>query len=83
MKLVGLRSIPVPDFTGIQTARLARVFEEFSHRHLLRYQHADSDPVRQRLDLAICDVVGWKPEDVATARCALAREPSVTGQPAD
>ena len=79
----GMRNIPVPDLTALQTTRLARVFEEFSHRNLHRFRDADSDPVRQQLDRSVCEVLGWELEEVETARRVLCREPSVTGQPAE
>ena len=78
----GMRIIPVPDLTAAQNTRLARVFEELANRPLRRFRDADNDPVRAVLDRTVCEVLGWDLEQVETARRALSREPSVTGQPA-
>ena len=82
MRLVGMRNIPVPDFTEDQTARLARVFEEMADRELMRFRDAEQDPVRKQLDRSVCEALGWDLGEVEKARRALCREPSVTGKPA-
>ena len=78
----GMRNIPVPPFDAGQAGRMARVFDGLADRPLMRLRDVADDGVRQMLDRAVCEVLGWDLGEVEAARGVLAREPSVTGRPA-
>lgn len=44
--------------TEDQAARLARIFEELAECPLERFRDAEADPVHQRLDASVCEVLG-------------------------
>ena len=78
MPLEGTRNIPIPDLTGSQAARLARVFEDLAERPLKAFRDSDDDAVRVQLDAAVCETLDWDIKKVEEARSALVAEPSVT-----
>ena len=80
LSLDAMRRLPVPDLAPEYAASLAGVFDDHSRTELLPLSQADTCPVRQALDDAVCWTLGVPPETVASARRALTLEPSVTGQ---
>ena len=82
MSIDGMRRIRAPDLTAGQTEVLAAAYEEICGQPLERLSDATGDPVRKRLDEAVCDALGLAPEQAERIRSELAAEPSVTGRPA-
>ena len=82
MSIDGMRRIRAPDLTAGQTEVLAAAYEEICGQPLERLSNAARDPVRKRLDEAVCDALGLAPEQADRIRSELAAEPSVTGRPA-
>ena len=82
MSIDGMRRIRVPELTAGQTRVLAAAYEENCSRPMERLSEAAGDPVRKRLDEAVCDALGLAAEQVDRIRSELAAEPSVTGRPA-
>ena len=76
-----LRSLPVPDFSGLGEAEremLNSRFDELGGKTLLPFPQMHEDPVRQRIDAAVTSALSLDPEWVAAVRRELAREPSIT-----
>lgn len=76
-----LRSLPVPDFTALGEAErglMSSWFDWLQRETLQAFPHLPDDPVRRRIDDAVCQALGLDAEWVATIRRELAREPSVT-----
>ena len=80
MPLENMRSIPVPSPAPGWIAALSAVYGEVKDETLRRLRYLEDDPVRRRLDAAVCEAMGWDLEEVAGMRAALAAEPSVTGK---
>jgi len=78
MSLEGQRSIPVPDLTGEQAARLAGVFDD--QQDAVQERLTSVDGPRRVLDEAAAEVLGMDAEEVAIARRELAAEPAITGR---
>ena len=78
MSLKGQRSIPVPDFTESQAARLAGVFDE--QRDAVQERLTSVDGPRRILDEAAAEALGMDAEEVAVARRELASEPAITAR---
>ena len=79
-----LRQIPVPDFNGLEEARVARLAEAYdahSQSILLPLPQIMADETRQALDEAIIAALDIDREVVAKVRTELSREPSITGKP--
>ena len=83
MSIDGMRRIPAPDLTPDRIGVLAAAYEEVCGRPLAKLCGAADDPVRKRLDEAVCGALGLDKEDTDRLRSALAAEPSVTGRPAE
>ena len=76
-----LRSLPVPDLTALDKARLellSDAFDSLQHETLLSFPEMADDPVRAQLDDAVIRALDLDAEWVATIRRELSREPSVT-----
>ena len=81
-----LRSLPVPDFTALDDARLESLsdaFDELQHETLQSFPEMPNDPVRAQIDDAVIHALELDVEWVATIRRELAREPSVTDRKGD
>lgn len=78
MSLEGQRSIPVPDLTGEQAARLAAVFDD--QRDAVQERLTSVDGPRRILDEAVALVLGMDTDEVAVARRELAAEPAITAR---
>ena len=77
-----LRALRVPDFREHTKARnaLAKVYDRRKDATLAPFPQMADDPVRRKLDNAVCAALSLDPEWVARVRNELAREPSVTGK---
>ena len=82
MSIDGMRRIPAPDLTPDRIEVLAAAYEEVCDQPLAKLCDAANDPVRKRLDEAVCNALGLDKEDTDRIRSELAAEPSVTGRPA-
>ena len=82
MSIDGMRRIPAPDLTGGQIEVLAAAYDEICDQPLEKLCDAAGDPVRRRLDKAVCGALTLDEERVDRIRSELAAEPSVTGRPA-
>ena len=82
MSIDGMRRIPAPDLTRGQIEVLSAAYEEICDQPLEQLRDAAGDPVRKRLDEAVCGALGLDEEQVDRIRSELAAEPSVTGRPA-
>ena len=81
-----LRSLPVPDFTALDDARLESLsdaFDELQHETLQSFPEMPNDPVRAQIDEAVIHALELDAEWVATIRRELSREPSVTDRRGD
>ena len=58
MSIDGMRRIRAPELTAGQTRVLAAAYEENCSRPMERLSEAAGDPVRKRLDEAVCDALG-------------------------
>ncbi|WP_420638726.1 N-6 DNA methylase [Candidatus Poriferisocius sp.] len=70
-------SIPVPDLTDEQAAKLADVFDVYASEELLPLAEAAEDSVREALDNAVGRILGVPVEEMSRIRFELSREPSV------
>ena len=76
-----LRSLPVPDFRGLdveQQALLDQAFDRLQAEVLQPFPQMPADPVRRRVDDVVSQVLGLDPEWIDRVRQELAKEPSVT-----
>lgn len=81
--IASLRRLKVPDFAAHGWAAvlaLAAAYERDCRKALLPLPAIRIDPVRSRLDEAVADALGARPERVARIRAGLAEEPFVTGK---
>ena len=75
-----LRSLPVPDFAALESARresLSSWFDWLKGEPLLPFPRMHEDPVREQIDDAVMNALDLDAEWVASVRRELAREPSV------
>ena len=77
-----LRSLRVPNFREHSEARraLAKAYTQLKDATLAPFPQMAEDPVRRKLDDAVCAALSLDAEWVASVRSELAREPSVTGK---
>ncbi len=78
-----LRKLVVPDFAVIgedAVAALAEIYDAYARDVLLPLPQMYECPVRRALDDAVIAALDLDEETVATIRCSLAAEPSVTGR---
>lgn len=78
-----LKKLFVPDFAAMDEGavrRLASAYDALCEHVLLPLPQMDADPVRRKLDDAVCAALGVDVERVAVIRRHIAAEPSVTGK---
>ena len=81
MKQPAWGSMPVLDVRSLsqeQLTTLANVYDEVASKSLAPLAQLDTDPVRIRIDAALCTVLGLP--SLAPVRALLAREPGLTGR---
>lgn len=79
MKKPAWQSMPVLDVRALNQAQLqalAKTYDAVAEESLLPLAQTDSDPVRHRIDQALCDAMSLP--DLTLVREVLAKEPSLT-----
>ncbi len=79
-----LRSLSVPDLTGLAAAELQQLngaFDELKDEILQPLPKMVNDPVRVKIDNAVIKALGFDPAWVTDIRREMTKEPSVTNQP--
>ncbi len=81
MKQPAWASMPVLDVRSLtpdQLTTLVHAYDEVASTSLAPLAQLDADPVRLRIDEALCTVLGLP--SLAPVRALLAREPGLTGR---
>ncbi|HCB34210.1 MAG TPA: hypothetical protein DEP69_03335 [Acidimicrobiaceae bacterium] len=79
-----LRSMPVPDLTDAQAAKLAATYDQHATSEMKSFREMNDCETRLALDKAVaetvCEKLGFTDEDIAAIRRGLAAEPSISGK---